>query len=153
MLCVLFLYSLSYLTIVLRYLAIDWQCIAYCLLGVVFAWCIGVYYCRTITLICVIYWLSVYVVLVCLCWLLSLSVCSAVYFVPAGLLVSYLAIIPLISIYRFISLLFVLLLPWCVAGIIYDKAPLKGAYLLVLVLLGWYLYFIFPLLAYTNKKG
>lgn len=28
-----------------------------CLLGVVFAWCIGVYYCRTITLICVIYWL------------------------------------------------------------------------------------------------
>ena len=86
--------------------------------------------------VCLVYWcllllqsvlyigLSVYVVLVCLCWLLSQSMlyigylCTwllvlscyslyAVYFVPAGLLVSYLVTLPLISIYRFISLLFV----------------------------------------------
>lgn len=82
------------------------------------AWCIGVYYCCagvlvfTITSICVIYWLFVCVVLVCLCWLLSLSVCSAVYFAYIGLFLCCLPIIPLIRIYRFISLLFVFICPF-----------------------------------------
>ena len=43
--------------------------------------------------------------------------------------------------------------PLGVAGLHYDKAPFKGAYLLVLVLLGWYLYLSFLSAWLVSKSG
>lgn len=90
MLCILFLYSLSYYCVTLYCFAINWQCVGMllsvqigsvipaCLLGVVFAIVVrGV----LVTLsICVIYWLSVCVVSICClirsCWLVSILPCK-----------------------------------------------------------------------------
>ena len=116
MLCVLFLYSLSCYCVTLS----SYWLVVYRLLLV---WC-----CVCLPACCLL--LS--------CWLLSLSVlyigylCAwcwyclyAVYFVPAGLLVSYLAIIPLIRIYRFISLV---LACYLTALILYHLATITALY-------------------------
>lgn len=149
--CALFLYSLSYLAILLLIGSVSVYRISVYLGSVIPACLLGVCYCCAWCCVCLVYWC---LLLSCVV-LVTLSICViywlyAVYFVPAGLFLCYLVTLPPCHYYRFISLLFVFI---CVAGIIYDKAPLKGAYLLVLVLLGWYVYFIFPLLGkFTQKK-
>ncbi len=116
--------------------------------------------------ICVIYWLFVCVVLVlsicCLfrpCWLVSILPCNytintyiPLYFACIGLLSYRLNTLPPCHYYRFIWLVFVFI---CVAGIIYDKALLKGAYLLALLIfrVGIIIYILsFPCLHIHKKR-
>lgn len=149
MLCVLFLYSLSCYCVTLYYLAIDWQCIAYCLLGVVFACLLVVCY----------YFNLCYILAICvrgvgLSVLVTLSICLQCCLIRSCWLVSILPCNYIINTYipLYIASIRVYLSLWCIAGIIYDNAPLKDAYLLGLVLVGWYLYFIFPCLHIHKKR-
>ena len=145
-----------YLTIVLRYIdllligSVSVYRISVYLGSVIPACLLGVCYCCAWCCVCLVYWC---LLLSCVV-LVTLFICViywlyAVYFVPAGLFLCYLVTLPPCHYYRFISLLFVFI---CVAGIIYDKAPLKGAYLLVLYYwVGIYI-LSFPCLVSSHKK-
>lgn len=143
------LYIVYLFRLVVYHLLPAWCCV--CLP----AWCICVCYyfnvCTWCWFVCVGYSLYLcYILAICvrgvdIGYMLFNSLVLACSFVTLTLY--HLATIT--ALYCFISLLFVFIRSLGVAGLYYDNAPLKGAYLLVL--LGWYYIFSF-LLTYTNEK-
>lgn len=99
------------------------------------------------------------------CWLLSICVTLLFYMLFNSFLLPYYLtaltlyhLATITALYRFISLVFVLLLPWCVAGLHYDNNTLIVCVIsLYLVLVGWYVYFVIYIyllvpLAYIHEK-
>ena len=145
------LYIVYLFRLVVYRLLLAWCCVClvyWCLLLLQSVLYIG-YLCTWCWFVCVGYSLNLcYILAICVRGVgivLLFSICCLFrlyWLVP--LLPYNFTTLPLLPLY--IASIRVYSFPWCIAGIIYDKAPLKGAYLLVLVLLGWCLYIIFPLL-------